>query len=215
MTILEKENNLFKQWKSEDNNWVKDGVVNENEYLKYKQKVLFILKEANGGKDEKWIDGDLRTFLKDGARAYTWNNIVRWQYGIENINNSMSYWNIKVDNKFRKEYLSKTAVINLKKIPGNSSSNTKEIAQFAETDKKNIIKQIDIYKPNIIICCGTGSIVKEKNIIFESIIWKHSSFGVNYFKKDETIIIDYFHPAARKNGATLFWNLIKTIREIK
>lgn len=52
-TIKEQEEALFNQWKGQKTNWVKDGVVNPEIFAVSSPKVLYILKEANGGKEKK------------------------------------------------------------------------------------------------------------------------------------------------------------------
>ena len=94
-------------------NFIPDGIVNYEIYNDRSVKVLYILKEVNGGKD--W---DLRSFLRNGGDWRTWNNIVRWQFGIEGEEVEKSFNNIeKVTQNIRKRYLNKIAVINLKKNP--------------------------------------------------------------------------------------------------
>ena len=64
MTIKEKEKIIFDKLRKENISIVKDGIVDENQYLSSKYKILYVMKEVNGGKD--W---DLRKFLYDGGRS--------------------------------------------------------------------------------------------------------------------------------------------------
>ena len=220
--IHKKENTLYKKYEN-ILNWVKDGVVNEENYKKANVKVLYILKEANGGKNKTWQDkgsknGDLRNYLnKHANRWQTWNNVVRWQYGIENLNNDDSWKQVfRVKPNFRKEYLRHTAVINLKKLAGNQDSNMNEILKHANVNKELLKQQIALYQPNIVICGGTGNIVKEIGLFEGLDKWEKSERGVFYYTaKNKTIIVSYKHPGAREAKNKMFFDIIKTIKEAK
>ncbi len=111
MEIQKAENILFEEWKDKRPNLVRDGLVCKDDYLSSSIKVLYILKEANGG--NTW---DLRKFLRNGGHWRIWNNIVRWQFGFENDNSIQRFNEVNnVSNEVRKKYLRKIAVINLKK----------------------------------------------------------------------------------------------------
>ncbi|WP_311481190.1 hypothetical protein [uncultured Anaerococcus sp.] len=63
MTIKEKEEILFDKLKLQNPAIITDGIVDENQYLSSKYKILYVMKEVNGGED--W---DLRKFLYKGGR---------------------------------------------------------------------------------------------------------------------------------------------------
>lgn len=72
MSITSNENKIFSSLRENGLAVVADGVVCEQEFLNARYKIVYILKEANGG--DNW---DLRDFVRDGGRAQTWNNIAR------------------------------------------------------------------------------------------------------------------------------------------
>lgn len=88
--MREQEKVLFAEWKFKRPKLITDGVINEKKYNDSTLKVLYILKEVNGG--ENW---DLREFLEKGGQAKTWNNIARWQYGIRNQQREISWSEVK------------------------------------------------------------------------------------------------------------------------
>lgn len=77
-----KEKEIFQYWKEKYNQIDEDGVVDWDKYLKQNNKILLILKETNG------LYGNLKEFLKKDARWQTWNMVVRWIFGIENLGNN-------------------------------------------------------------------------------------------------------------------------------
>ena len=214
--IQTKENKLFEKYEN-ILNWVKDGIINEDDFFESKVKVLYVLKEANGGKNKEWKNGDLRNYLSNYAtRWQTWNNLVRWQFGIENINNDNSWQTIdKINVNFRKEYLRHVAIINLKKQAGSKSSNMREIFEHAKRDVKLIKSQIELYDPEIVICGGTGDIVKEIGLFEGLDKWEKSARGVSFNIAKNRIIVSYKHPAARQSKKHMFIDIINTIKEAK
>ena len=84
--LIAKEEALLSEWEEYCPGMVKDGLVDAEFYLNSKYKILFLLKEVNGGKD--W---DLRGFLRAGGRKQTWNNVARWTKGINNIEKEISW----------------------------------------------------------------------------------------------------------------------------
>ena len=212
MEIIEQETKLFERWKEKRPNLIPDGIVNHDVYMKSSVKVLYILKEVNGGKN--W---DLRDFLRKGARWRTWNNITRWQYGIEKENSIMHFDEINnVNNDIRKKYLNKIAVINLKKESGGRNSKMSEIWDYSWNDREYLKEQIELYEPDIIICCGTGEIVKEHKLIKGIEKWKQTTNGIQFSANKKLIVISYFHPQQyRIRKKKLYNDLISGYNEIK
>ncbi len=212
MEIQKAENILFEEWKDKRPNLVRDGLVCKDDYLSNSIKVLYILKEANGG--NTW---DLRKFLRNGGHWRTWNNIVRWQFGFENDNSIQRFNEVNnVSNEIRKKYLRKIAVINLKKVSGGKSSIPSQILKYSKEDKEYLKKQIKLYKPNIIICCGTGKIVNDIQIVEGIKEWKKTSNGIWYSTNEKLIIIGYYHPQQRRiKKETLYKNLVFGYNEIQ
>lgn len=193
------ETEIFDIWRSRYGEIVTDGIVNEDEFAN----VLFLLKEANGG--SSW---DLTEFLRSGGRAATWNNIARWTEGILRINEEIRWTELEhITDAKRKTLLQKIAVVNVKKVAGGATANSDEIAKSVADNKDILLKQIELYKPTIIVCCGVGA-----NLFDEK--WEMTSRGIWYKKIDETVVIDYFHPQAHIKNYFLYYGLMDAIKEI-
>ena len=136
MSIRELEEKLFDEWqekeKLEYNNenkkiFVRDGLIDEESYFKAPVKILYLLKEVNGG-DKDW---DLREFVKNGGQSATWNNITRWTKGIFRYREELNWSSLEeINEDSRKETLKHIIAINLKKFQEDIQQITKNLKIF-------------------------------------------------------------------------------------
>ena len=82
MSLSDREDELFESWPSRQEPFVRDGVVDADECVRSRVKLLFVLKEVNDLGGGGW---DLREFLRAGGRAQTWNTVARWVEGIDRL----------------------------------------------------------------------------------------------------------------------------------
>ncbi len=207
--LKEKENDFLDSWASSEEGFIRDGIVNCEEYCNAPIKLLFVLKEVNGGKD--W---DLRDFLKDGGRKQTWNVVARWVEGIFNLNKDYPWNELEENNDIRrKEKLKYICAINLKKTSGKDVADNSIIYDTALNNREMLKNQISLYCPDIVICCGTDSAyikVTEANPE-----WKMTRHGIWYYiEPSGTIVVAYSHPEARTKECMLHYSLIDAIKEI-
>ena len=189
---------------------VEDGIVSEEKYLDSNYKIVYIMKEVNGGSG--W---NLKDFLYKGGCSQTWDNVARWTEGLLNINQEYDWAYLEKNNeKRRKYYLKKIGVINLKKTPGQNTSNYKEISMAASENRNLIKKQVDLYNPDIIICCGTADDFATNYLESKLVNWKMTKRGIQYIKCNNKIIVSFAHPEARIRDAYLYYALIDGAREI-
>lgn len=215
MIDLQKEKELFDLWRSQCTGFVADGIVNCTEYEASKYKILYLMKEVNGGSN--W---DLREFLRKGGRARTWNNVARWTQGILNSDQEFKWAELSENNEARRqEYLNKICVVNIKKTSGKNTANHKELIKAAIANQEMLRTQISIYQADIIICCGTEGYYL--NHIFQGDAdWQQTSRGIWFgVSKDERnnnrIILSFSHPEARVKDCFLYYGIIDAIKEIR
>ncbi len=149
MNISERENALFTRWaqKHSGEKFVRDGVPFPGDYEKASVKITFVLKEANDF--DSTHDNDMRTWIQsDGARWQTWSNIIRWTQAI--LDDGCAYPQ-DVD---LFDGLKRISFLNLKKIDGGAQSKPAEIKKYAKADAEELLEQLTIYQPDIIVCCG-------------------------------------------------------------
>lgn len=210
MDIKKKEKEIFDKLRKIDPSIVEDGIVSEEEYLDSKYKILYIMKEVNGGAG--W---NLKSFLYNGGRSQTCDNVARWTEGLLNINQEYNWSYLEENNENRRKYyLKKIGVINLKKTSGGYTSNYKEIS-MAAFENRNLIKtQVDLYNPDIIICCGTADDFVKNYFDSKFVNWNMTKRGIQYIKCNNKIIVSFAHPEARIRDAYLYYSLIDGVREI-
>ena len=215
-SITKQENIIFDNW---SNLIVKDGTVDEDSFLSTKIKILVIMKETN---DYVNNEQDLRVFLKQGARGATWNNIVRWVYGLQNLDTDISkLWNniSYVNNNMRIKYLSTISSINLKKKPGGTTTNLDELKDESKKDIEYLKRQISLYQNLNFVLCGSRDVANlvDKYELFGTIEFaQHKNTYVQIAQANNTVIISYYHPQVRGKGSAkeeLFKNLILSVKD--
>lgn len=136
MSIRELEEKLFDEWQEKEKleynnenkkNFVRDDLVDEESYFKAPVKILYLLKEVNGG-DKDW---DLCEFVKNGGRSATWNNITRWTKGIFRYREELN-WSFleEITEDSREEILKYIIAVNLKKFQEDIQQITKNLKIF-------------------------------------------------------------------------------------
>ncbi len=203
MTIKDQEQQLFVKWRKERNYayFMRDGLFCEEEWNKQATKILYVLKEAN------WENGDTdlcEYLLSEVSSTYwrTWNNIVRWSQAIRVGGDYPS----KVTKADKTKCLKTIAALNIKKVGGDSQADDEEIRQYGESDAKYIREQIELYQPDLIICCGRGD-GKNADILYNYVFfnkteWQPQIAGHNYFlcklvSGKQIPVISFRHPQIR------------------
>lgn len=159
--LAAQEDEFFDSWEQTvelTDGFVRDGIVNVEHYLSEAPKQLFILKEANALGESFNLS---REVLAVKARWQTWNNVVRWSRAIKGLScagarTGNEIWDEvrHVDQAARNFWLQKVAVMNLKKVPGRSTSSYVEIVTWAERNRGRLEEQFHLLDPDVIVVCG-------------------------------------------------------------
>ena len=86
---------------------------------------------------------------------------------------------------------------------GGANSNMKEVDTIALENTQLLQRQVSIYNPKIIVCCGVGNDLFDN--IFKDIAWKQTTRGIWYLQNDETISVAYYHPNAHIKSNFLYY----------
>ncbi len=207
--LSSEENRLLDEWASSVPGFVRDGCANPERYCAAPVRLLFVLKEVNGGQD--W---DLREYMNEGCRPQTWNVIARWIEGIFKIDHDFSWDEMQHDDdNRRKKYIPQVAAVNVKKTSGGSVADTYLINSSVENNKVFLKQQIQLYQADIIILCGTEE--QYRTIINDKPHWQMTTRGIWYYIDDNnTIVISFSHPEARTKKSFLYYGLIDAVKEI-
>lgn len=179
---------------SESESLVPDGIIDEDQFTQAKYKILWVLKEPYGEGGFSYSD-----YIKDSFKfgepyptsGQMWHKITYTNYGI--LNGFMKWSDmgaLKEDNNIFNA-LKSSALINLKKIVGGTTSLPDVIREAYEKSKQIIHEQIKIINPDIIICGGTFGFIKP-DLKFISPFGDVNEFG---FLIENRILINAYHPS--------------------
>ena len=87
-------------------------------------------------------------------------------------------------------------------------------ALFSIPTELAIKEQIDLYKADFIICCGTEYAFMDACYKDREVDWKMTSRGIWYFRDSKSVVISFSHPEARVKDAYLFYALTDAVKEI-
>ena len=145
---------------------VYDGVVDINKYLRSSPRLMWVLKEPYDDFDEDGNPyGGGWTILADlppGAslaavvrRNPTFRNVAWASFSIKH--GGVLYENLPwiQDDPTVADSLLEVAYVNVSKMPGRSRTDPTTLLNLYESWKSVLFKQIDLYKPDVMIFCGT------------------------------------------------------------
>ncbi len=181
------------------NKFIPDGIVNHDVWNdSTHKKILYVLKEAYTDEDKGY---DLANWLNSEPDFRMWNRVARWTYGLQNTSeNEIAKYipDIDKDTDIRKQCFGQIAVMNLKKSGGESTSVIEEIAAYAQSDREELVRELQLIDPDIVICGSTFWILYQ--IVFGKEPLNGSQTNDNWFyymnlDGKERLYIDYYHPA--------------------
>lgn len=176
--------------KTKESGYVKDGVINVEEYYKSPVKILWILKEPYSGQENEMLK-DLNEKRAMGLKTdsqSTWHPLIYISHGI--LNGFLKYDEmpkIAEENTISK-VLKQVAFINVQKKPGKSRSNNAEIAKAYKENEAILKQQIETLKPDIIIGANTMQ-------YFAKNFKPTEKFKNFHWVKDGQLYIKTYHPA--------------------
>ncbi|MBR6190787.1 MAG: hypothetical protein IKQ68_01285 [Prevotella sp.] len=200
--------NLFIRWmesldEERRNLFCKDGLMlkadKPEEYVderwnKMQRRVMFLVKDKNtpeGDDTRRWSLDENMCKLSGGnvGRTGFFPNIARIFYGLQVItadNNGVGADELTKDKKNEVLQVWNTepfAFVEAKKVAGHSCVSSEEVTKAMQRDKEFLKEEIDILRPNIILCCDAGD--SQFNFITSE-----------YFAGKEAEKIEYTYPLA-------------------
>ena len=147
--------------------FVRDGVVNLDEWKKQKLRICFILPEASGFDNLEKHPADqvcnvAAEWNEKGAFTPIVQMIACWTKAVYDSTTAPVPFAKKSLLKQKNDLIRSIAVINIKKSDGQFKPDFKKLKNFAATDAEEIRKEIEIIKANIIVCCGNFNLLYGK-----------------------------------------------------
>ena len=221
---------LFENWKNKRAFYafISDGIVYPEKYER--PHIMFCLREMNNDKESSLCD-DLNN---RGSGWKTWNNVARW---IIALLDKDSNYPKQMPSQRRITQLQRISVMNINKDGGGARTCGDILLNAAQKDKKEILQEINLCEPDIIICCGLSSVgvISNAKLLKEYVFENDSTsdfmlfeshnitnrYWRYYFVKIEernVPVIEFCHPQATllagKRGHDLFELLYKDMIDI-
>lgn len=180
----------------QDRAYVADGIFynsNSNSWTDMHPKVLFVLKQPNS---DELLGEDYREYDFDTCvDEQVWRELIGRMYGIMNTTEwEIPDYNEAININTLKETFTHYpfAVINIIKDIGAGTTSTGYLKKYAIENIDFLKAQLDILKPDIIVCCGNGVF----DIINQAVIPSMESDGnwLKYNNKRNIIFFDTYHP---------------------
>lgn len=214
MGIMEQQKQIFDELRHSNPGIIDDGVSDEEQYTSAKYRIMYVLKEVNGGSGWSLCD-HLLSGGRDREHDPTWDNIARWSEGIFSLPLELTWSQLEKNCQNRREkILPKICAINVKKTSGGHTSDEKEVYNAALSHADILNRQLKLYAPDIVVCCGTEGAFVAACFRNRKIEWKMTARGVWYFQENAMTVISFSHPAARVKDNYLYYALIDAVREI-
>lgn len=199
-----------------------DGIIDEALYHSAKVKTAFLLKEVNYPDMDTdwhytdWLYEQAMENKRDGTPwersndfHKTFANICRWLAVVESPDCSFQDCD---QYESCKHLLAKSAVININKHGGGSSSEWTSIAAAAEANRDLLIAQIRDIAPDLVVCGGTYSFAKHQifqagqagtysyrdgdtSKTYDVLEVGKLSCGAEFFVADNIVFLEFVHPA--------------------
>lgn len=199
----------FKQFETTSQKLMNDGIVNIDEYYDSTIRIMWILKEPYDKNENGHSGGWSMTNALDngklgkGKDSKTWNRIVCSSFGI--LNNFERLGKVVELNEKQKvrEIIKKIAFVNVKKIPGDTTTSAKTLTNAYKQNKEILLKQIDTYRPDIIIGGKTLHLFKK-----DLNVKKENELEAGHFFLKNQLFINTLHPAQRNISTDDYVNKI-------
>lgn len=170
-----------------------------------KRKVLFLMKDTNNnpGEDYRWWE-EFYTIKSNFFR-----NIIKclWALNKVDVNYKPDFNKHKTIEEYTTESIQyPMAIVNVKKIAGGPSVDNKSLSESYNRDEVFIKEQIrNILKPNIIVCGGGSSTIRDIAFkIYSEMNFVSYNEWCFYCKENDVLIIDDYHPSyISRNNQTM------------
>lgn len=229
--IRASEQDLFDAWRQKITQqgkvFIPDGVVNTDQWVQAKRKILFLLKEVNGGEQE-WDERDYLRYYNSEPQylkthSLTISALIQWIHAV-NADEFVGWDEVlsaTQEPDVQSALLEQIALVNVKKTPGAGTVDGEKFEEYwQDVENQAYLKQqLELYLcsavPPDYIICGTTAWYFGKLFQEEKLSWSITTRGIPYCKYNDSFIIDFCHPQARISSNIKYYALYYAIREIE
>ena len=198
-----------------------DGVAKIEDYLNSSPKLMWVLKEPYAYFDEADNPIGGGDFIMDGLleqEGYTLKEslpltVQRVIYATYGIFTGYEYdemgWYYEPETY---KYILQIAYINLSKMPGGKKSGS--MTTKYQIWKDIVLKQIDLYKPEVMIFGYTFQDVKEDLGIEDKDLILTGNGWVDIYRKDNCLYVDAYHPGIPGSDRKYVNTIVNNVRKI-
>ena len=201
--------------------FVSDGIVDEHEWENAPVKVLYLLKEVNGAKEE-WDERDYlakynekQSYIK--THSPTIDVLTKWQYGISHGGRKSWLCVAKeaCQRDVQTQLLRQICLVNIKKTAGGGLVDWNKFDAYfkQEINRRNLKEQLSYYYPDVVICGGTAWYLCQV-MGWDYQNWKQTSRGVRYYQAGSTTYVDFCHPNNRGPKNLIYFGLLDALSEL-
>jgi hypothetical protein len=207
-----KHQELMNRWKAKglhiNQEFIEDGIIDLNRWEATNRKVLVLLKEAYGGY------GDLCSWIRDewkGPKYKLWWTASYWLYALQKLSGKNIPPFPKEKGQFDEcvDFLLSSAVVNIKKSKGETTSSAKDLEKYVMEDHDLLWEQIELIDPTIILCGYTFDQFR--------LIWRDNVLPVGktdfIFRAGKYLVINWWHPANRYPDELCYYTLCAVLQE--
>lgn len=207
---LETHKAVLEKWRSrpphDTETFVSDGPIDPELWLKIEPRVLFLAKEAHGevGPGETW---DLPKLVREewkGPKYKFWWTLGYWAYGIQRLTGGPISSNPK-DRHLSKEVTESvlaSAVVNIKKSCGRTSSSDDDLRRYVKTDGDLLKQQVACLSRHVVVCCKTWGLVNK-------FLWPSAEeISERVYNIDGMLVLDFWHPANRYPDVMNYYTVV-------
>lgn len=186
-----------------DGYWSREPGDEERIWKSAARRVLILTKDLND--DEAWdirCETGRKNFSGEGnvtVSAQFHKNLMRWVYGLLTMDThgrAKPFAEADRQEAYRPFYdMAPVARVNCKKQVGTSSISTPMLQAFMERYKDLLLRQIDAYDANILLCCGGSGAIKDfvaQNYLTDLV---QKNYWAYYSPSRRKIVIDSWHPS--------------------
>lgn len=185
-----------------------DGVICLDKY----NGILFFLKEAYD-KNCTELSRSLTADLLSSEPWGMWHHVAEWAYGLTHTttNGIPRFKNLTCQEK--RDAIDSIAVINIKKLDGNPTSNDDDITKHAEENKTSLLREIEVVQPRIIVCGGTMKYLEKILGTKRNHKCDNWYYWFNIGNLKDILVLDYCHPAFRSYSLLYYYGIVNIYQQ--